>query len=71
MSRAERVNSAALEGMQGRKQMTATSKTTKNNPPFKFQKILEKEGEGWIGKEGRERERKMGMREREQRWMDR
>lgn len=51
--------------------MTATSKTTKNNPPFKFQKILEKEGEGWIGKEGRERERKMGMREREQRWMDR
>ena len=53
--------------------MTATSKTTKNNPPSKFQKILEKEGEGWIGKERRERERgKWGMRERESRdgWVD-
>ena len=51
--------------------MTATSKTTKNNPPSKFQKILEKEGEGWIGKERREKERgKWGMRESRDGWVD-
>lgn len=57
--------------------MTATSKTTKNNPASKFQKILKKEGEGWIGKEGRERARgRWGMRERAEMdgymngWMD-